>query len=464
MADKHGPIFTIKSGSKKTIILSNWEIAKECFTTNDLAVSTRPTKLVANENLSYNGAMFGFAPYGPYWRQIRKIVTLELLSNRRIEQLSHIRVSEVQASVKDLYSVWCNNNRNEEYVLVEMKNWFAKLIFNMVFRMLVGKRCFGFGGVGNNDDDKGNRCLEIIREFMNLLGVFTVGDVVPFVRWLDFGGHEKAMKKTAKELDEILDELLSEHRQKRRRSLDENDEKDFMDVMVSVFDDATRIDGFDADNVIKATTLAMITGATDTTTVTLTWAMCLLLRNPHTLRKAKEELHTQIGKERCILESDLSKLPYLQAIIKETLRLYPPSPLGVHREFTEDCILGGYQIEKGTRLITNLWKIHTDSCVWSDPLEFKPERFHTTHKNIDVKGHNFELLPFGSGRRVCPAISFGFQMVHFILANFLHSFEILNPSPELVDIDGTLGINHVKTTPLEILVKPCLIPNCYETM
>ncbi|MED6185866.1 hypothetical protein PIB30_061155 [Stylosanthes scabra] len=171
--------------------------------------------------------------------------------------------------------------------------------------------------------------------------------------------------------------------------------------------------------------------------------------------------------------------------MKETLRLYPPSPLGVHREFTDDCILGGYQIKLGTRLVTNLWKIHTDSSVWSDPLEFKPERFLTTHKDTDVKGHNFELLPFGSGRRVCPAISFGFQMVHFILANFLHSYEILNPSPELVDIDGTLGITHVKTTPLEILVKPidgtlgithvkttpleilvkpCLVPSCYDTV
>ncbi|KAL1318034.1 cytochrome P450 82A1-like [Arachis ipaensis] len=452
MADKYGPLFTIKSGSKKTIVLSNWEMAKECFTTNDMAVSTRPTKLVANENLSYNGAMFGFAPYGPYWRQIRKIVTLELLSNRRIEQLSHIRVSEVQASVKDVYR---KRNNDEEYVLVEMKQWFAELIFNMVFRMLVGKRCFGFGGLENN-----NRCLETIREFMNLLGVFTVGDVVPLLRWLDFGGYEKAMKKTAKELDEVLDDFVREHRQKRSLL----DEKDFLDVMISVFDDASGVDGFDAHTIIKATTLTMITGATDTTTVTLTWAMCMLLRNPHTLKKAKEELNTQIGKERRILESDLSKLQYLQAIIKETLRLYPPSPLGVHREFTENCNLGGYQIKKGTRLITNIWKIHTDSSIWSDPLEFKPERFLTTHKDVDVKGHHFELLPFGSGRRACPAISFGFQMVHFILASFLHSFEILNPSPELVDIDGTLGITHVKTTPLEILVKPCLIPNCYETM
>ena len=209
---------------------------------------------------------------------------------------------------------------------------------------------------------------------------------------------------------------------------------------------------------------AMIVGGTDTTTVTLTWAVCLLLRNPHILEKAKEELDSQIGKARCICESDINKLEYLQAIVKETLRLYPAGPIGGPREFTENCILGGYHIKKGSRLITNLWKIHTDPSIWSDPLEFKPERFLTTHKDVDVKGHHFELLPFGSGRRMCPGMSFALHMVHFTLASFLHSFEILNPSAEPVDMTGTLGLTNVKATPLEILLKPRLSPNCYETM
>ena len=208
---------------------------------------------------------------------------------------------------------------------------------------------------------------------------------------------------------------------------------------------------------------SMIVGGTDTTAVSLTWAVCLLLRNPHILEKAKEELDTQIGKERCISEPDINKLVYLQAIVKETLRLYPAGPLAAPREFTEDCTLAGYHVKKGTQLITNVWKINTDPCIWSDPLDFKPERFLTTHKDVDVKGQHFELLPFGSGRRMCPGVSFGLQMVHFTLASFLHSFEILNPSTEPVDMTGTLGLTNAKATPLEILVKPRLSPNCYET-
>ncbi|KAK7365111.1 hypothetical protein VNO80_13932 [Phaseolus coccineus] len=105
LADKYGPIFTIQLGSKKTLVINNWEIAKECFTTNDMAVSSRP-KIVATELMGYNNAMFGFAPYGPYWRELRKITTLEILSPRRVEQLQHVRVSEVQNSIKELYNLW----------------------------------------------------------------------------------------------------------------------------------------------------------------------------------------------------------------------------------------------------------------------------------------------------------------------------------------------------------------------
>ena len=138
----------------------------------------------------------------------------------------------------------------------------------------------------------------------------------------------------------------------------------------------------------------------------------MLLRNPLILEKAKEELDAQVGKERCVRKSDIDKLVYLQAIVIETLRLYLPGPLCVPREFSENCSLGEYDVRKGTRLILNLWKIHTDPNVWSNPLEFKPERFLTTHKDVDVRGNHFELLPFGSGRRKCPRISYGLQMVH----------------------------------------------------
>ncbi|CAJ1946848.1 unnamed protein product [Sphenostylis stenocarpa] len=456
LADKYGPIFSIKFGSKKALVINKWEIAKECFTTNDTVVSSRP-KLVAVEHLTYNQTMFGFAPYGPYWREIRKIATLEILSSRRVEKLQHVRVSEVQNSIKELYNLWCSQKNESGYVLVELKQWFSHLAFNMVFRMVVGKRYFG---VDNVDDEKAQRCVKAVDELMRLLGVFTVGDAIPWLRWFDFGGHEKTMKETAKELNCILSEWLEEHRQHKSLGEEVDGDQDFMDVIISLLDGRT-IDGVDADTMIKSTVLAVIAGGADTSNTVLTWAICLILRNPSVLENAKAELDIEVGKDKCISESDISKLIYLQAIVKETLRLYPPGPLSGPREFTENCILSGYNIKKGTRLITNLWKIHTDPSVWWDPLEFKPERFLTTHKDIDINGRHFELLPFGSGRRMCPGIYFGLQMVHLTLATFLHSFEISSPSNAPIDMSETFGLTNTKTTPLEILIKPRLSLTSY---
>lgn len=206
-------------------------------------------------------------------------------------------------------------------------------------------------------------------------------------------------------------------------------------------------------------------GATDTTNVTHTWALCLLLNNPHTLEKVKKEIDLHIGKERlCITESDINKLVYLQVVVKETLRLYPASPLSGIREFREDYNIGGYLVRKGTRLFTNLWKIQTDPSVWSDPLEFKPERFLTTHKDVDVKGHHFEFLPFGSGRRICPGLSFGLQTTFLTLANFIHSFEISKTSCDPIDMIAVVETSNIKVTPLEVLIKPRLSLNYYENV
>ncbi|GKE04462.1 cytochrome P450 CYP82D47-like protein, partial [Tanacetum coccineum] len=125
-----------------------------------------------------------------------------------------------------------------------------------------------------------------------------------------------------------------------------------------------------------------------------------------------------IGRERPMDESDLKNLVYLEAIIKETLRLYPAAPLAVPHEALEDCVVSGYNVPKGTRLLVNLWKLHRDLNVWQDSEEFKPERFMTSHKDIDVKGKHFELLPFGSGRRIYPGIFFSLQALRLTLATF----------------------------------------------
>ncbi|KAJ0024254.1 hypothetical protein Pint_08877 [Pistacia integerrima] len=450
MADKYGPIFTIKMGVYRALVVSNWEIAKECLTTHDKVFANRP-KTMASELLTYNFSMFGLSPYGPYWRQIRKIATLELLSTHRLEKLRNVRESEVKTSLKELYEVWVEKKYGSgNKVLVDMKRWFGDVTLNVILRILVGERC------SLREGKESNRWKEELTNFFALSGKFVVSDALPYLKWLDIGGDKKSMKKTAKELDIVIQEWLEEHKRKVK-----GDQEDFMDVMMSILDDPELFPGRDADTVNKATCLALILAAADTSKVTLTWALSLLLNNPDVLKKAQNELDIQIGKERQVWESDIKNLTYLQAILKETMRLYPAGPLALPHESTEDCTVLDYHVPAGTRLFINLWKIHRDPRVWLDPCKFQPERFLTTQKEFDVRGQNFEYMPFSSGRRMCPGVSFGLQVMQLTLASLLHGFEFATPFDEPVDMKEGIGMTLVKIAPLEILLTPRLSPSLY---
>ncbi|XP_060194278.1 cytochrome P450 CYP82D47-like [Lycium barbarum] len=453
MAEKYGPIFGMKLGVHQVVVVSDPKLAKECFTTNDLALASRP-KSIASEIIGYKDAMIGLAPYGPYWRETRKIATAELLSTRRTEMLKHIREFEVKSAIKETYNYWAKNkstNNLNGVVKVEMKEWFADLIMNTMVKML-----FGGGQEGINKAHKA------IRGFLELLGAFVVADFLPYLRLLDIGGHEKAMKEVAKEIDSVVEKWLAEH--KRKREIDgikSGEEEDFMDVMLSICENRD-MHGFDADTAIKATCMGLLAAGTDTTIVTLTWTLSLLLNNYEALKKAQDELDTHVGKNRWVQEPDIKNLVYLQAIVKEALRLYPAAPLSVPHESMEDSTISGYDIPKGTRLLVNIWKLHHDPNIWSNPHGFKPERFLTTHKDVDVRGSHFELIPFGSGRRMCPGISLALQVVPFVTAVLLQGFDMKRPSDKPIDMSEGFGLTVLKATPLEALLAPRLAPNLYE--
>ncbi|KAL5558182.1 hypothetical protein UlMin_034393 [Ulmus minor] len=459
MADKHGPIFTFRLGFHPALVISGSELAKECFTTNDLSLASRPN-LILTKHFGY--AMFGFAPHGPFWRETRKLVTLELLSNRKLELLKHHRIYEVATFLKELHRYWTSKkDSNSGFVLVDMKKRILDLTLNVILKIVAGKR-YSVESDSNSDDlEEARRIHKALDEFFRLIGAFVPGDAIPFLAWLDLGGYEKDMKKTAKELDAIFQEWIDEHKRKRAVSGENSHrDQDFIDVMLSVFGDS-KFAGYEADSVNKATNLVMISGASDTTAVTLIWAMSLLVNNRDALKKAQEELDKHVGRDRVVDESDLTKMVYLQSVVKETLRLYPPAPLSAPHLFVEDCTIGGYHVWKGTRLFTNLWKIQTDPRAWPEPFEFKPERFLTTHKDVDVRGKHFELIPFGSGRRGCPGTSFGLQLVTFVLASFLHAFEITTPSNELIDMTEGNALTILKASPLDLLLKPRLPAQLY---
>ncbi|KAL7155171.1 hypothetical protein ABFS83_03G057600 [Erythranthe nasuta] len=454
LADKYGPIFTIRLGVHRALIVSSCEIAKECFTTNDLIFCNRP-ETAAIQHMGYNFAVFGFSPYGPYWRELRKISMLTLLSNSRVAKLGNLYETEMSAMMRSLYLC-------REKLPLDMKNFFGDLALGLIVRIVAGdaemKKMDGAAA-------SSHRWRGVINEFFRMMGVVTVPDVLPFLKRFDgyFGGtnYYRAFKKTAKDMDGILQAWLDHHK-KHEGSISCEENKGLMGEMMLLADTIAKdFPAYDADTINKATCQTMVLGATDTTTVTLTWALSLLLNNRHVMTRAHQELDLHVGRGRQVKVTDTENLVYIKAIIKETLRLYAP-PLIPPRVSTEDCTVAGYHVPAGTWLIVNVWKLHRDPQVWSDPLEFKPERFLTSRKEVDVRGHHFELLPFGGGRRVCPGISFALQVTEYSLASLLHGFDIETvPFGEGVDMTGSFGTTNMKATPLEVVLTPRLSPNLY---
>ncbi|XXG55712.1 hypothetical protein AAC387_Pa03g3316 [Persea americana] len=455
MADKVGPVFLLRLGVIRVLVVSTCEAAKECFTTNDQALASRPT-YAAGKYLGYDFALFGFSPYRPYWREMRKIATVELLSSRQLELLKHVRAAEIDVCMKELYSAWASNGNRP--VKVEMKQQFMDVSFNIVVMMIAGKRYFGKNIRG--DEDEARRFQQGILEFFRLGGMILLSDSLPFLKWLDLGGYESAMKKTAKEMDSIMGSWLEEHR-RMRLSGDVEGREDFIHVMLSTLEGAKLSADYDQDSIFKALSLNLIAAGTDTTAVTLTWTLSLLLNNPDVLKKAQDELDTHVGKDRNVDESDINNLVYLQAIIKETMRLYPAGPLAVPHLAMESCYINGYYVPAGTWMIPNIWKLQRDPRMWSDPEQFRPERFFTTQADVDFKGQHFKYIPFGSGRRFCPGILMATQVMHLTLARLLHGFDAVSPLGEPVDMTEGPGISMPKATPLEVLFTPRLPSRLY---
>lgn len=469
MADKHGPIFTMRIGMRQALVVSSKETILECFTTNDCAFLTRP-KSAAVKYMGYDGAMTALGPHGHYWRELRKVMTLELLSNRRLELMKHVRVSEVGLCINYLYSLCVKQLNGVSGRLdtcyepgatkVDMTQWFLLVTMNLMIRAIAGRRY----NLGEDEKEREARLFaRAMDQFMFLTGSFEFSDVIPFIEWMDLQGHVRLMKQNAKVLDYFMSRWLEEHVESRKNG-QVIKEHDFMDVLLSLFPEDGMEYGHKNKNIIKGTALSLIMGGSDTTATALTWALSLLLNHNKSLKLVQQELDTHVGRERWVEESDIKDLIYLQASVKETLRLYPSGPLSIPREAMEDCHVSGYFVPKGTRLIVNIWKLHRDPRVWTDPCEFRPERFLDRNAKDGERGREFEFeyLPFSSGRRSCPGARAAYQMMHLTLARLLQGFDVATPTNEAVDMNEGLGLALSKATPLEVVVTPRLKRELYH--
>ncbi|CAJ1951865.1 unnamed protein product [Sphenostylis stenocarpa] len=431
LAKKYGPIMSIKLGQVPTIVVSSPETAELILKTHDTVFASRP-KNQASEYMSYGNKGMAFSEYGPYWRMVRKLCTTQLLSASKVEMFGPLRREELVVFVKSLEKVAASG------AVVNVSEQVGELISNTVCKMILGR------SKDDRFDLKG-----LTRQALHLTGVFNIADYVPWAAIFDIQGLKRKFKKTSKAFDQVFELIIKDHEDPTDSHKKSVHSEDFVDILLSHMHQA--IDQqhehehehvIDRTN-IKAIILDMIAGSVDTSAVAIEWAMSELLRHPRDMKKLQEELESVVGMNRLVEESDLSKLTFLNMVVKETLRLYPPGPLLVPRDSLEDITINGYYIKKKTRILINAWAIGRDPKVWSENAEtFYPERF--VNSDIDIRGHDFQLLPFGSGRRGCPGIHLGLTTFSFVLAQLVHCFDWELPigiTPNDFDMTETFGLS-----------------------
>ena len=196
----------------------------------------------------------------------------------------------------------------------------------------------------------------------------------------------------------------------------------------------------------------MFLGGTDTTAGTVEWSMAELLRNPEKMLKLRNEIRDVVGKNDLVQESDISKLPYLQAVVKETFRFHPILPFLLPHKAQSDITINSCIIPKNAQILVNIWASGRDPMIWPNADSFIPERF--LDSDINFRGRHFELIPFGAGRRICPGLLLGNGMVHLMLATLVHNFgwKLENKiSPEEIDMTEKFGASLRRAVPLRAI-------------
>ncbi|KAG5013404.1 hypothetical protein AAZX31_09G169000 [Glycine max] len=435
LAKNYGPIMFIKLGQVPTVVVSSPETAELFLKTHDTIFASRP-KTLASECMSYGSKGLAFSEYGPYWRNVKKLCTTQLLSASKVEMFAPLRREELGVFVKSLEKAAASRD------VVNLSEQVGELISNIVCRMILGR------SKDDRFDLKG-----LTREVLRLAGVFNIADYVPWTGFLDLQGLKGKIKKMSKVFDEVFEQIIKDHEDPSASNKKSVHSEDFVDILLSHMHQAMNQQEqkyVTGRTNIKAIILDMIAASFDTSTVAVEWAMSELLRNPSDMKKLQEELNNVVGENKLVEESDLSKLPYLNMVVKETLRLYPAGPLLLPRESLEDITINGYHIKKKTRILVNAWAIGRDPKVWSDNADmFCPERF--VNSNVDIRGHDFQLLPFGSGRRGCPGIQLGLTTFGLVLAQLVHCFNWELPfgvSPDDLDMSERFGLSLPRSKPL----------------
>ncbi|CAF2126886.1 hypothetical protein HID58_011143 [Brassica napus] len=435
LASKHGPLLHLRIFSLPIVLVSSASVADEIFKAQDVNVSSR-SSLPTSEGSLYFGS-FGFvtAPHGDYWKFMKKLITTKLLGSQALERSRGIRADEAKLFYSNLLDKAMKDER------VNIREEAMKLTNNSMCKMLTGRICLEDAervrGLVARTDSLSKKLLlaSVLRRPLEKLGISL---------------FKKELMCVSSRFDEVLERYLVEHEKKQEEQAEamlhgvkiRHSEQgvDVMDVLIEAYRDENAEYKI-TRNHIKSLLVDLFIAGSETTSNIIEWTMAELINNPKSLEKLRGEIDLIVGKTRLIQETDLPNLPYLQAVMKEGLRLHPPVPLVV-RTFQEECEVKGFHIPEKTTLVVNGYAVMRDPDVWEDPDEFKPERFlvsSTSGQQEDkIREKVPKYIPFGSGRRGCPGSNLAYLFLGIAVGVMVQCFD-WRIKEEKVNMDEAAG-------------------------
>ncbi|XP_041021375.1 cytochrome P450 76T24-like [Juglans microcarpa x Juglans regia] len=437
LSKQYGPLMTLKLGSTTTVVISSPDTAKEALQKHDQAFSSRTIPDAARAS-GHHKFSVAWLPASTRWRSLRKVAAMEMFVPQRLDATEAIRHKKVQELIAHI-GASCNSGE-----AIDIGGVAFTTVFNVISNMLFSTDLAQYGS------NTSQEFQALIMGAMEEGGRPNIADYFPALRLFDPQGARRRLTAYIAKLFGILDGIINERLQLRATSNASKAGSDVLDSLLSLVEDDNSELSYDD---VKHLLMDLYSAGSDTKSSAVEWAMAELLHNPSKMAKVREELEEVIGKDGLVQESDISKLPYLLATVKETFRLHPPAPLLLPHKAEVDVEMRGFTVPKNAQILVNVWGMGRDSSIWPNPDQFSPERF--LDKDIDYKGRNFELIPFGAGRRICPGLPLANRMVPLMLASLLHHFNWKledEMKPEDMDMrETTFGITLRIAQPLRAI-------------
>nr|XP_017254858.1 PREDICTED: cytochrome P450 76AD1-like isoform X2 [Daucus carota subsp. sativus] len=436
LAEQYGPLFAIRLGRVTNVVVSSAEMAEEVFRKYDAEFSGRAVPDAVAGGLQNHDLALPWISIGDQWRTIRRALSVYLTNPKKLDMLQGLRLKVVKQMVEHVKEI------SERGQVVNI----GRLAFATALNQM-SNTCFSTDVAHFNSDEDGSEFQNAVKTIMKVDGKMNFADYFPWLKIFDPQGIRRDAKAAYSWLDQLCEKFIIERLKHRESNFSPHG--DLLDSFLDFRQE--NLVYFDLKH-IKVLLMDLFIAGTDTNSSTIEWAMTELIQNPSIMQKLREELTHRIAEKGSLEEAEILEIPYLQSVLKETMRLHLVSPFLLPHKTVTNVKFKGYTIPKNTPIIINAWAIARDSNSWENPTDFTPERFLSSE--IDYKGRYFSFLPFGSGRRICPGIRLAERVMSLMLLSLVAQFDWNLPnnmSLKDLDMDDTFGVTSQKATPLLLI-------------